>query len=143
MKIIIDTREQKPYQFPLEHEIVSRGLKTGDYSVEGFEDTVVVERKGLGDLIHCLTTGRARFRRQLGRLRKIPYRTVIIDTTIYQISRKRYVGYLKPDDVLANISELSVEYKVMFQFGDSPALASRLCLAFLNAGTKKARQPKC
>lgn len=42
MKIIIDTREQKPWKF---RSPIVAALKTGDYSVAGFEDRICIERK--------------------------------------------------------------------------------------------------
>src|SRR6266581_3645541 len=68
---IVDTREQNPLSFRrfkgwfarVEH----RALRLGDYSVEGMEDTCVVERKDLADLICSLTTNRAVF---INRLRR-------------------------------------------------------------------------
>jgi len=136
MNIVIDTREQRPLQFPLEINCVMRGMKTGDYTIDGYEDTVLVERKGLGDLIGCLTTGRNRFRKQLARLKKVPYRIVMIESSLFQISRKRYVGYLTPDEVIQAIADLSTEYKIPFQLTDNPQLTARMCLAFLSASKK-------
>lgn len=43
LRIIQDTREQNPWAFPC--ETVVRGLKCGDYSVDGFEDKIIIERK--------------------------------------------------------------------------------------------------
>ena len=44
LKIIIDTREQKPWEFP-GHATAVKKLDTGDYSVEGLEDVLCIERK--------------------------------------------------------------------------------------------------
>ena len=44
LKIIIDTREQKPWEFP-GHATAVKKLDTGDYSVEGLEDILCIERK--------------------------------------------------------------------------------------------------
>jgi ERCC4-type nuclease len=44
LKIIIDTREQKPWEFP-GHTTAVQKLDTGDYSVEGLEDVLCIERK--------------------------------------------------------------------------------------------------
>lgn len=42
--IIIDTREQKPWEFP-DHSTAVAKLDTGDYSLEGLEDILCIERK--------------------------------------------------------------------------------------------------
>ena len=69
---IIDTREQNPLSFRrfkgwfkrIEH----RALPLGDYSVGGMEDSCVVERKDLADLIQSFTTNRAVFINRLRRM---------------------------------------------------------------------------
>ena len=52
---IIDTREQNPLSFRRFRkwfaDIEERALPLGDYSVSGMEDTCIVERKDLADLI--------------------------------------------------------------------------------------------
>ena len=43
--IVVDTREQEPYAFDPKRVIVTRkALPAGDYSVEGYEDSVAVIR---------------------------------------------------------------------------------------------------
>jgi len=91
----IDTREKKPLIFPrflpslidaiqrthttIQLATVPLKMETADYHVVGFEDAVVIERKGSLDEISknvLTTTGRRRFTAELGRLRdrcKWPY----------------------------------------------------------------------
>ena len=90
IKIVIDSREQKPLQFPIEVDCIIRGMKTGDYTIDGYEDRILVERKALGDLVNCLTSDRNRFRKQLARLKKVPYRCIVIESSLFQVARKRY-----------------------------------------------------
>lgn len=42
--IVIDTREQIPWEFGY-HNTATHKLDTGDYSIEGFENIIAVERK--------------------------------------------------------------------------------------------------
>ena len=46
--IIKDIREQTPWEFHYEHTVAEEigTLKTGDYTVKGMEDKLVIERKG-------------------------------------------------------------------------------------------------
>ena len=65
--IIVDTREKKPLLFA-NSEV--HGLKTGDYSVLGYEDLFCVEHKTVKDLIGtCDFKNRERFRRELQRMK--------------------------------------------------------------------------
>ena len=57
---VVDTREQNPLSFRRFKgwfaKIEYRALPLGDYSVKGMEETCVVERKDLADLIGSFTT---------------------------------------------------------------------------------------
>ena len=70
--IAVDTREQLPYLFQgFGHwvgGVVRAALPTGDYSVQGMEALVAMERKSLPDLVLSLTASRARFLRGCERL---------------------------------------------------------------------------
>lgn len=58
--IIIDTREQSPYQFPGSGTIGFKeaALKWGDYSLEGGEKIIAIERKSFGDYVNSVSSGR-------------------------------------------------------------------------------------
>lgn len=76
-KIVVDSREQLPYEFSgmegpagetMVVPTVVNGLASGDYSIEGMEDWVAVERKSMEDLFGSVTWGRDRFEREIERL---------------------------------------------------------------------------
>ncbi len=82
--IAIDSREQCPFTFEgisangiNNHRIVKvptvwRGLPTGDYSIEGYESAIAIERKNLADLFSSFGKhGRERFEREHVRMRAI------------------------------------------------------------------------
>lgn len=91
--IVCDTREQEPYTFAgLKSDAVDGGhvmtvrterrtLKSGDYSLAGFETRVAVERKSLADLFGTIGQGRDRFERELERLSEYEFATVMIEST--------------------------------------------------------------
>ena len=71
--VIVDTREQEPYSFdPRLVTPVRRALPAGDYSVAGPGETVAVERKTLDDFVSTVIHSRARFRRELRKLGRLP-----------------------------------------------------------------------
>ena len=45
--VIVDSREQIPFEFTSSKigNIINRKLNTGDYSIEGLEETLCIERK--------------------------------------------------------------------------------------------------
>lgn len=89
--IIVDTREQFPYHFtgfradtrqryrPLVIPVKRAALKSGDYSIDGFEDRVAVERKSLSDLYGSIGGERDRFQREFERLAEYEYAAVVIE----------------------------------------------------------------
>lgn len=71
MKILVDTREQKDvFSFVFsEDEVVRRKLDVGDYSIEGFENKITIERKRSTMELHiCLFSQWGRFERELKRM---------------------------------------------------------------------------
>ena len=71
MKIIRDTREQQGFQFFAQAEIIEQALDAGDYTIEGLEDFIRIERKAsTGELYHNLAkkTMKARFHREMQKL---------------------------------------------------------------------------
>jgi ERCC4-type nuclease len=74
--VVQDTREQAPWHFTdivIERRlwVVRRmvgTLATGDYSIQGCESRVCVERKSAADLVGSVTAGNARFRREHERM---------------------------------------------------------------------------
>lgn len=77
--VTADTREQSPWTFQgivIERQqlIVKqerRTLQTGDYSIVGHENQIVIERKSAADLLGSITAGNARFRREHERMGSI------------------------------------------------------------------------
>jgi len=136
--IIIDTSEKKPWKFgggntspARRFTAIRRKLDTGDYSFEGYEDQIAVERKSINDLGNCLGGDRLRFEGQLLRLRKIKYRAVVIEAGMADILRGGYFSKLPPDEFLRRITGLMVRYRVMFLLGGSVNCARKLALSFM------------
>lgn len=94
--VIVDTREQSPYQFrtfkadskykthtgipkDLYIPVEIATLKTADYSIKGFESEIAIERKSLTDLFGTLGKGRERFIRELHRLSEFKVAHVVIE----------------------------------------------------------------
>ena len=92
---IIDTREQLPLDLsPLRS--VAGTLATGDYSVQGLESLVAVERKGLGDLLACIGTERERFDREVQRLLAYPVRCLVVESSWQEIEAGTWRSKVTP-----------------------------------------------
>ena len=118
LKIIIDTREQHPFDFSGYHCETERGtLHTGDYSIVGMTDKIVIERKSVGDLAACMTIGRDRFERELERMREFEAAAVVVEEPLTNIRNGRYRSRLNPDSFEQSILSFSIRYRVPFLFG--------------------------
>ena len=101
MKIVIDSREHRPFSFSGEHYegvVVSKGtLPTGDYSLAGLADKVAIERKELADLVQCLGgKERERFTRELARARGLDMFAVVVESTWQDLAQGQYRSAFKP-----------------------------------------------
>jgi len=88
---VIDTREQLPWTFEdvtigtgksvkvIDLQTVSRALPAGDYSIEGFETRIAIERKSKEDLFNTLCRGRDRFTRELQQLNEYDFAAVFVE----------------------------------------------------------------
>ncbi len=120
LNIVCDTREQLPYDFTRFGAAVHRvGLTTGDYSLVGYENRIALERKTLDDLIGCLTTGRARFERELVRAKELDLFTVVVEANMEDVFRHRYKSRMAPHAALQSILALQIRYGLPFVWASS------------------------
>ena len=88
--VVIDQREQAPWSFnglaassKADETIVVRTvtahLKTGDYSIQGLETQIAIERKSKPDAYGTFGAGRQRFEAELERLNAMKFAAVVIE----------------------------------------------------------------
>ena len=118
MRIVVDTREQRPFPFTkYEAEVERATLPTSDYSLPGFEDRVGIERKELGDLVGCLMgSNRERFERELRRLSTYELKAVVVEASMRDVADGIYRSEMKPHAVLQSVFAFQVRYGVSFLF---------------------------
>ena len=120
MKIIVDSREQLPYEFAgsrYSDVTIERGtLPTGDYSLAGLEDRIAIERKSLSDLTGTLTKGRQRFEKELERSRSLTYFGLVIECSLDDIRFHRYESHMNPHSLLQSLTAYTIRYGVHINF---------------------------
>ena len=84
--VLVDTREQRAFPLAESHPNWIGGekrvkLAAGDYSIEGMQDILSLERKTLADAIGSTMAGRARFIRSCERLAAYRWKAIIIEAT--------------------------------------------------------------
>jgi hypothetical protein len=120
--VLVDTREQIPWEFPGSRPAT---LKTGDYTLEGFETSLCVERKrNTGEIAANLTQDR--FERELGRMDEFPFSFVVCEFTLADLlafprnsgippHRWKWVR-LTPQFLLKRVMELQLAFKARWVF---------------------------
>ncbi len=89
--ILVDSREQRPYKFK-GHKTIKTGLRTGDYSIDGYEDSVAIERKSLDDFYGCLAARREQFDLAVDRLSHIRFAAIILESNLTKLGRQFVYG---------------------------------------------------
>ncbi len=141
----MDTREQTPWTF---HSIkADKGLgggilhiprrvetlKTGDYSIDGYQKEVTVERKSPGDLLGTLTKGRERFKREHERMAAMGpgNAIVIIEATIMDFVRNKFDSRMHVKTLHRTFVSWTARYGVPWFFVESRRLAEITCYRYL------------
>lgn len=126
--IIIDTREQQPWTF--DHYVTAnKKLDTGDYSIEGLENLLAIERKkSVSEFANNITE--SRFKDVICRLENIKYSFLLLefdleDILIYPVGsnvpRKMWDKIkISPAFIMKHIIELQINHNIKVIFcGDS------------------------
>ena len=141
--IIVDTRERMPYVFDSQFVQVTRSaLPAGDYSLVGYERRVAVERKSLGDFVQSVIHNRARFEREIIKLREYDAACVLIEAELGDVVAHRYRGYAHPNAVIGSAIALFVDHGVPFIFGSTREIAGRFTAGFLQRYYKRMIQTR-
>jgi ERCC4-type nuclease len=132
VRFIVDTREQEEYSFdPRLVTAVRRALPAGDYSIEGLEDRVAVERKTLDDFVSTVIHSRARFREELRKLAGYRAACVVVEAGLIDVLQKRYRGGAHPNAVLGNALSLILDYRVPVFFCTTRQASCQFVQAYL------------
>lgn len=137
--IIIDTREQHPWLFS-DHAVAHRKLDTGDYSIEGLENILCIERKnGIAEIANNITE--PRFKDVIERMKSYKHSFILIESNYEQMMNypigsdvpKKTWSKIKisPAFILKFLSELSVHHNIHVIFCGSPSWAEKTALSIM------------
>ncbi len=84
-RISIDSREQQPYMFGC--STIQRCLDAGDYSVDGLDGVVAVERKSLADFAKTVIHDRERFEREMEKLQTYAAACIVVEADLDPVLR--------------------------------------------------------
>ena len=143
MTILVDSREQRPFNF--EHErydvqIQPGALTVGDYSLVGLQDKVAVERKSLPDLVGCLGRERERFERELQRGAALDAFAVVIEAAWPDLAGGNFRSQLNPHAACQSVLAFMSRYRTPFLFAGSRPAAEYVTWGFLRQYLEGARK---
>jgi ERCC4-type nuclease len=122
--VIVDTREQQPWSVGTSsdvEDIIVRKLDTGDYSIEGLEDKLCIERKkSVSEL--ATNVSEKRFWAEMERMAKYKWRYLVLEFGIEDIAmfpvgstipqHKHHKVRIKGPYIMKCISKIQVDYNI-------------------------------
>ena len=117
--VLIDSREQLPFDFSRFANWIAgdkrKTLRVGDYTLEGMEDLLVIERKSLTDLITTLMQNRARFFAACEKMTQYRWRALLVEAS-YEDIKSVYDDELctqaHPNAVSGTLDALEAKYGI-------------------------------
>jgi DNA excision repair protein ERCC-4 len=87
-------------------------LPSGDYSIDGCENLIAIERKSLADLYSTLGQNRERFEAEHERLSKFEFAAVVIETSIEGLVSPPEPSRLHPKTVFRTMVSWMLRFRV-------------------------------
>lgn len=119
--IICDTREKQPFWTEKSYKDFDtkiQALEVGDYTIEGCEHLICIERKkGASELYNNFTFGKKRIFAEFDKMDKIPHKYLVIEATYEEVMNPLSYRFLKkatiaPQVVLGSLMALSLLHGV-------------------------------
>ena len=90
--VIRDTREQEGYYFSEFNTcagMIDQKLDTGDYSIQGMEDKICIERKGcVEELAQNLGSKKHAFINEINRMEDFPHKYIVLEFSLEEVLKK-------------------------------------------------------
>lgn len=134
--LIVDSREKIPFDFEADDSfqaVIHRKLDAGDYSLEGLEHLVSIERKrGVDELYINFTKDKVRIKAEFDRLKDTRYKFIVVEQSCEDIfnPKQYYVNRNKINKfnpkmpvavVVSGLTNLMLEHGVQVIFAGDKA----------------------
>jgi ERCC4-type nuclease len=137
--IIVDTREQQPWEFGL-HLTAKQKLETGDYSIQGLENILTIERKkSVSEIANNITE--SRFKDFLGRMSKIQYKFMLFEFDLEDVYNfpvgsdipKKLWDKIKitPKYLLKHLTEIQLYYGIHIIYCGDASNAEKMAVSII------------
>ena len=91
-------------------------LPAGDYSVQGQETRIAIERKSLDDYISTIIHAQERFARECTLLKSYPRAYIVVEGSLEDVLQGRYTSRAHPQSILAITASLMTRYGIPVLF---------------------------
>jgi DNA excision repair protein ERCC-4 len=141
--IVIDTREKeklgKHWKFDQRQvSVIWEKLHEGDYTVNGLQGRVVLERKTCGDWVNTVIHDWIRFRKELIRLSGYEAAAIVVEADLGQIYRGEYESNALPASVLSRGNAVFLDHGIpVFYWGSDRQQCADMAHRFLLLAWKK------
>jgi ERCC4-type nuclease len=137
--IIVDTREQKPWSFE-NHTIANTKLDTGDYSIEGLENILCIERKrNVAEIANNITEDR--FKDVIDRIKTYKFPFILLEFNINDVLRypigstipKKLWSKIRisPQYIMKHLIDMQVENNIHVIFCGDSSNAEKIALSIM------------
>jgi len=134
--VIIDSAEHMGYTFCRFSNwfdgSVRKRLKTGDYSLVGFEDEITIERKTLADLVNSIITDRYDFIQKCERMSSFPKSCIVVEAPLSAVKSQYEWSHAQPNAVLGSLVAAQERWSIPVYFLDDSVLAEEFVASMLS-----------
>lgn len=136
--VLIDTREQRPWEFDGDLFTTSRvTLTTGDYSLDGHSERIAIERKSLGDFVGTVIQDWTRFRKELYRLAAFDVAAIVVEADLADVFNHKYESEAAPASVIGRVNGIFLDHGIPVYFWGVRGCCNAMVERFLVLAAKK------
>ncbi len=146
--IVVDTREQKPWVFS-NNAKANHKLDTGDYSIQGLETLLAIERKrNVAEVANNITE--KRFVDVVERLSKMKYAFILLEFDMEDVVRypigsdipKRLWNKIRisPAFIIKHLTDLQIDHNIKILFCGNSKNAEQIALSIMRKVFKLEQQ---
>ena len=124
--ILIDTREQLPFEFSNSVTVQRATIDAGDYTVKGLTASVAVERKSVSDFVGSITGGRDRFWNCCDRLSRLDFACIVVESSVEAVLAGDYRSKTRPQSVIGSALAIHVDFGIPVIWAGNRANAANI-----------------
>jgi ERCC4-type nuclease len=132
--VLVDTRERNPFDFSRFDGwfagVEKKTLKLGDYSIATLEDSCVVERRDLSDLVHSFTAERPVFVNRLRLMSAYPQRLLVITAALSTVKSSYPFSDVNPNRVMQSLIAALAGWNVPFVCTETHELGEEIIASY-------------